>query len=110
MANWQRTLDLTPNFAECDDTDSDQIRGLAKFVAKKLRELKPFGTSENPHFLDGDREYLVEDFEALADDEYADVNAFNYVLVRLYDWGDAPLERPGKYLSLWKKACWIKTF
>ncbi|KVR21744.1 hypothetical protein WK13_34975 [Burkholderia ubonensis] len=110
MAEWQRTLNLTPNFEECEKDDPEQVRALAKHVAAKLRALTPFGTPEAPNFLDAHRDSIAEEFEALAEDEGADADDFDNVLGRLYDWGDAPVGPAGQSFFNQKKACWIKTF
>lgn len=102
MANWQRTLvlkDVWPKFRE----DELSVQEVAKVVSERLAELKPF----NVKHIDKQKEELVDEFEALSEDEDADTNNFDDVLERLYDWADTPLD--GNVLS-GKKVCWVATF
>ena len=100
MANWQRKLSLIDEWNK-HDTGEITIQALAKLVAERIRSLDKFGDEE----IDEQRDEIANDFEALAEDENADVNDFDYMLQSLYDWGDRSLD------DKWngKKVCWIAT-
>lgn len=102
MANWQRTLDLVPEWGKAQ---AEQITPsqLAKVVAERLAALEPFTTFD--HIEEGRLE-LISQFQMLGDDLDCDFTDFNEVFEDLYDWGDTALT-PGLG---GKKVCWIKTF
>jgi hypothetical protein len=104
MADWQRKLNIADLHANYR-AEKITVQQLAEGVAKRLRKLKPFGAFE-PEELDEERDDIVCEFEQLANDADADINAYNDVLERLYDWADTPLN------SAWppKKVCWVETF
>jgi hypothetical protein len=96
MANWQRTLSLR------DVWPSNDVRLIARTIAERLRALHPFGLFS----LDLDVAILADEFQAIGEDPEADVDDFDGVMERLYDWGDRPLDE--KWNG--KKVCWIETF
>ena len=97
MANWQRKLALK------DVWESEDVHLVAKMIAKRLREMKPFG---DDYDLDDEKDELADEFEGLSEDKSADTNDFDNVMSSLYDWADTPLD------DNWppKKACWVETF
>jgi hypothetical protein len=101
MANWQRTLDLLPEWSKALD-DELAVQQLAAVVATRLRALTPFSDED----IESKRIELAEEFEDLSKDESADGPEFDWLMNTLYDWGDTPLDP--KFNG--KKVCWIKTF
>lgn len=102
MAQWQSTLDLKDVWGQYDTADIS-IQELSKVISERLLKLKPISTQ----FVLQGRDDLVEDFDDLSHDEGADVDDFDDIMARLYDWGDIRLS--GDILS-GKKVCWIKTY
>lgn len=96
MADWQRTLDLTPEWGRALDEEIT-IEQMARVTADRLEALEPFG---GDGVLDYERTDLAEQFRAVSD-----VEDFDGAMEELYDWADTRLDDgfPGK------KACWVKT-
>lgn len=109
MVDWQRVLDLTPYYANCDPTVNLQIQVLAGIVAMRLHDIKRFKPWTMQIGLIEERKHeLVRDFMLLSKDPRTTKDDFNRVMVWLYQWGDQTLNNPpGELLP--KKVCWIKT-
>lgn len=103
MSDWQRKVDFSEATAKYD-LDEISIQELAKIVHEKLKGLKKFNDPD----IDYQLEDLIEEFEMIAEDEEEDdyflKEEFNYILNRLYDWGDTSLD--GKFGG--KKVCWVQ--
>lgn len=102
MANWQRTLNLLPEWKMRID-DEISLQDLSRVVAERLSAVKQLGISD----LDEQRDDLVHQFKEMSNDTSLTVDEFDEVLNELYDWGDTHID--GSILA-GKKACWIKTF
>jgi hypothetical protein len=101
MSDWQRKLDFS-SYTEKYDNGELSIQEFEKIVAEKLKALRDF----DDYDIDLTKEDLIFEFEDIAADEedgYGEQD-FNYVLDRLYDWGDTSLD--GKFGG--KKVCWIQ--
>lgn len=96
MALWLHRLKITVEWKQAENGELDP-QALAAAIVLKLQEL---GGTAN---IDDVLQEVVEEFEALAEDQDADFDDFDDVMSRLYDWGDTAL-RPGV------KRCWIATF
>lgn len=115
MADWQRKLELKDEWPKTRNGELS-VSQLADIVADRLEALEPFGDKELDRSLDYEREEIIEEFRALAED--ADVDDFDEVLERLYDWADTPMgggrgvNIPGVFSGILagKKACWVATF
>jgi hypothetical protein len=105
MALWQRELDLRPSYYDTDPDDPDQIRALARLVARKLRALQPFTGFVGCADIEIRRKSLIYEFTSVSKDKNADKDDFNRVMVWLYNWADQEIGRQ------WppKKVCWIIT-
>lgn len=95
MARWQHRLEIAEEWRQAENGELNP-QSMATVIAIKLRKLKG---AEVGQTLDE----VAEEFEALAEDQHADFDDFDAVMIRLYDWGDTAL-RPGV------KRCWIATF
>ena len=100
MADWQRTLNLQPEWEQALAKEIS-VQALAKVVADRLAKLEPFGDE----FIDTQRSNLVEEFTWLAEDPESEVEEFDELKSRLYDWADFPID------EAWptKRVCWVKT-
>ena len=96
MADWQRTLPLK------DVWPSRDPKQIAAAIAERLPKLRAF---DDP-VIDDERDMLVDGFKAIADNPSADVDDFDRVLERLYDWGDQRLDDDWNG----QKVCWVQTF
>jgi hypothetical protein len=105
MTKWQRELDLTPDYEQCDAEDEDQLRALASMVATKIRAIPVFTDVGSGH-INARMLTLAIDFEDLPKAPYVDKTDFNRLMVWLYQWGDTSLERGG-FTPV--KVCWIIT-
>lgn len=106
MADWQRTLNLLPEWRSAQDGEiTPQL--MAGVIASRLRQLESFG---DPTGLDYGREEIAERFDEFSSDPGADAEDFDEIMADLYDWADTPLNGHGGKVFSCKKACWIKTF
>lgn len=104
MANWQTKLDVRDLWKQHDDGEIT-VQQIATEMANRLEKLKW------PIDLTGiapGRDKFVEELQSLAEDEDADVDNFDDVLARLYDWADMPVT-PREDILGGRKACWIAT-
>lgn len=99
MSDWQRKLDFSA-YTEKYNKGELSIQEFAKIVVEKLKSLRKF----NDFGIDCAKDDLIFDFEGIAEDEAYGEDDFNYVINRLYDWGDTPLD--DKFGG--KKVCWIQ--
>ena len=99
MANWQRTLDLMPEWNMAKNNEMS-TQSLALVVADRLSCLRPLGGNIEQERLD-----IIGEFVDLSKDDSADNDDFDLIFERLYDWADTPLD------TNWngKKVCWVKT-
>lgn len=101
MAQWMRTLDLSDKW-ELANEGEIATHEMAGVVATRLKSLKPFSDVG----VDEERLEIADEFQDLSEDADADFDAFNFIMARLYDWGDTQLS--GGFFDA-KKVCWIKT-
>jgi hypothetical protein len=101
VANWQRELNLLPEWRECKDNKINSNQ-MAAIIADRLAELLPF----NRRGIDDVRQILIRRFRRLSKQRNLRVETFDEAMEQLYDWADTPLD------DHWngKKVCWIKTF
>lgn len=76
MAKWQRKIYLNPEWSATDSEDPKSIQKLAASIALKLKAVEPFGDDN----LDSERDELVEEFEALSQDDSVGTEEFDYRL------------------------------
>ena len=100
MANWIRTLDIRDAWKQANEHEIPVFK-LASVVADRLSKQAPI-PDEHAENL---RQELIDDFQALAEDECDSFEEFNYYMNDLYNWGDISLD--GKFNG--KKVCWIAT-
>lgn len=97
MSNWKNKLNLKDIWKAREESNIT-IQELGKQVAKRI-EHAPFYKK-----YEDDLEEIVYGFKDCGED----VEEFDYVLGRLYDWGDINLlTRLGQ---MQRKMCWISTF
>ena len=106
MADWQRTLNLLPEWKHAEDGTISTAK-MAGVISKRLLDLKPF--SGDDFGIDHERVVMAEAFEDLSADTESDTEDFNTLMSDLYDWSDTRLDDG---VGFWgaKKACWVKTF
>lgn len=80
MADWQRVLQLKPEWEQADNGDIP-IQSLAETVAVRLAELKPF----DDEYINEERDDIVAEFKDLAENEDATADDFDAIMSRLYD-------------------------
>ncbi len=102
MANWQRKLELQPEWEKVKN-DEISIQEMSSVIAKRLKALKPLPWD----FAEDKRLELVEEFEWLAESSDVDRDDFDNWLNDLYDWGDIHIDG-GVFNG--RKVCWINTF
>jgi hypothetical protein len=102
MAGWQRKLDLRDVWNKVD-TEELTVQELSTIVADRLEKLKAFDNEDN---LNYEKSEFIDEFRDLAKDSNLNIDDFDCVLDRLYDWGDTQLDN--KTLT-GKKVCWIAT-
>ena len=93
MANWLRTLDLTPDFEKAQN-EAIRPSEMAKIVRVRLLALTPIPDSG----LDELRKELATQFDDVEDD----TEDFDEAMDALYDWGDTAIDGG-------TNCCWIKT-
>lgn len=100
MAKWYFKIEIG-DLINNDDSNSALA---AKEIAIRLKAL---GVIHN-NMLEKEKQYLIEQFEDFSEsgDEDEDVEAFDYLLGELYDWGDSDF-RPG-FSGI--KCCWVNSF
>lgn len=103
MANWQRELNLLPEWTTALEPGGVSIQELSQLIADRLNALSAF--SDYPD-LEAVKEELVERFAGAALDETLTKEEFDYNMTDLYDWADTSLD--GKWNG--KKACWVRVF
>lgn len=97
MANWLNTIDIVTEYnAAVEDTNN--IPELAAAIANKLNALEPF---RDPR-IEEQRNFLIGDFEYLAEKCCDDADEFDFSFETLYEWADKS--------TCGGKVCWIKTF
>lgn len=101
MAQWQRTLNLDPEWTLAKDKVIT-IQALSGIVSERLKGLVPF----KEEHIENDREELVDKFKELYEqvEPEADADEFDELMDQLCDWADTKLD------SHWngKKVCWVK--
>lgn len=99
MAKWFRELNLTPEWgrAQSGDITSEEMAGV---ISKRLSAMRQYEDA----FIDEERLELADNFRDLSEGE--DVDDFNDIMDRLYDWGDAQIS--GEFFNA-VKTCWVKT-
>ena len=106
MADWQRTLNLLPEWRQAQDGTISTSK-MAGVISKRLLDLQPF--SGDDFGIDYEREVMAEAFEDLSIDTTGGTTEFDALMSDLYDWADTRLDDG---VGFWgaKKACWVKTF
>lgn len=103
MANWQRSLNLLPEWATVDEPGGITRQQMAKIIAERLRELAPFLARKD---VTEQRNTLADTFEGFSGDETLATEEFNFAMQELYEWGDISLD--GNWNGM--KVCWVRTF
>lgn len=98
MADWQRHLILSDLWRDPENAD---VKLAATEIARRLHELQKFDVKT----IDDEREGIEEEFRALAEDPNPNLDDINYIINRLYDWADTPLDTDWNG----KKVCWVET-
>lgn len=101
MANWLHTLKIKD---EWQSAKNDEIshHELARCISNKLQMIRN-KMSDHDFTLDE----LIDEFDGIAQDKEADVDEFDDVMQRLYDWGDQTLPPYNAWPH--NKMCWIAT-
>ena len=103
MARWQRTLKLQPEWDKAAE-DEITVNQLAGVIARRLKDLRPFGG--DLAYLDEARDEIVDEFDWLAKDADAGTDDFDNIMESLYDWADTRLDDDWNG----KKVCWVDRF
>lgn len=110
MANWKNKVDFSDLHREYNN-NTISIQELAHSVAIRLTvlhtQIKAKNIEEQVIHLDT-LQSIIDEFEGLATDEYADTDNYDTVLSSLYDWGDISLSSNPSFNG--DKLCWINTF
>lgn len=104
MANWQRTLNLLPEWKQAKE-GKITVSQLAGVIAERLASLEPFENDSDGLILNEHHDEIVDEFNYLARDPDTEASDFDCVMEMLYNWADTPLD------TSWngKKVCWVKT-
>lgn len=94
MAQWVHELNFK-DLWEAHDKELIKLPDMAKEVAKRIKNAPFYKKYED------DLEEIAEDFKHVEE-----VDEFDEILERLYDWADLSLD--GKLNG--RKMCWIRTF
>ena len=101
MANWKHSIDIHKEWQACED-GSLPIWELAKVLSAKLKKVEE---AENTvmNTFDWELADIREELDAFAEEQISDRNAFDDIIVRVYDWADTALS------NRWPpdKMCWI---
>lgn len=103
MADWQRKINLNPEWSQCKAGEIT-LQECARSIVVKLQAVAPF-SSTDCILIDAEREELIERFADIGAETDPDRYEFDGLMTDLYDWGDTALD------SKWngKKVCWIET-
>ena len=106
MTNWTHKLGLTDLHSKYQKDEITVIE-LGKGVAERLRKLCTRNILPIPESLLEEAEDIACEFEDLPED----IEEYDMVLERLYDWADTVLPHPENTpFSAIPKVCWINTF
>ena len=94
---WVRTLDIKEAWQASRD-EKISLQKLSEIIAKKLIK---FDTEDGLELG-----CVIEQFQALSEDEDPSVEDFDYAMEDLYNWADTSLD--GMFGS--KKNCWVELF
>ena len=100
MAQWQNRLNLV-DLWELAENKKITIPELGKKIAKRIKKLLEH-LRPSDKFLRMEAEEIADDFETVTED----VEEFDGIMGRLYDWADTSLD--GKVGG--KKVCWVRIF
>jgi hypothetical protein len=106
VANWQRTLNLTPQW-EMATEEGITTSHLARVISERLAELEAFDL-DNEDDINELRDDLVDDFKKFSEGGTDDQEEFNFLMAELYDWGDLQVGESTSFFNQ-KKVCWVKT-
>ncbi len=106
MTDWQRTLNLLPEWERAQDNEISPQQ-MAGVISKRLLDLEPF--SGDDFGIDHERVVMAEAFEDLSTGTEAGAEEFDALMSDLYDWADTRLD-DGVGLFGAKMACWVRTF
>jgi hypothetical protein len=87
MAQWVKRLSLLPEYEQAK-TGEVTVQQLAKVVSDRI---KAIGQYEDESIED-QRLELADNFLDLSEDDKADVEDFDDLMVNLYDWADTKLD------------------
>lgn len=104
MAKWQSRIDLADLWTRRYSDPSFTVAQLSAEVGKRVAASRNFVGLDR--VLIAERDEIADDFLALSRSATADVEEFDEILERLYDWADTKLD------DAWppKKVAWIATF
>ena len=97
MSKWVNRLDLR-DLWEKHNREELTTEQVAKETAKRIRKMPCYKKYKD------ELEYLIIDFEICGND----VEEFDSILARLYDWADISLPTPRGEMQ--RKMCWVATF
>ena len=95
MANWKYKIDVKDEWKRAKAGELKPCE-LAEIMANRLAPIVLL------EIADAEVEGIMQDFDAMREDESATFDDFDKILARLYDWGDQ-----GDFRN---KTCWIGTF
>jgi len=110
MANWNKTLDISEEFAQAKSGDITNVE-LSRIIVEKLSNISYdiFGQEELNEILNERLREIIEDFQDIVDNNREDVENIDAGLEELYDFGDRVVGY-SKYFSQTHKAMFVKTF
>ncbi len=101
MADWQRKLEIA-DLHNGYRAGTVSVSDLASGVADRLAKLSAFNNED----LDTERDEIVEEFRCLSKENDPNIDDYDEVLERLYNWADTPLSNDWNP----QKVCWVATF
>ena len=100
MSRWQRTLNLNDIWDKAKKREITP-QALALEISMRLKNIRPF----KEYYIEDEKLEIIEELDDFSLQEDVTFNDFDYIMNRLYDWGDTPLDN--KFGG--NKVCWIKT-
>lgn len=105
MANWQRTLNLLPEWKQAENKEIS-VQEMAKVVSQRLAMVTPF----DDYSIEEERRELIDEFTIISEINDGDdlIENFDSVMDQLYDWADQKVGNSESFFDR-KKVCWVKT-
>lgn len=101
MANWKHKLEIKDDWQKAQSGEITHNQ-MANVISEKCKALAPLIHDDE---LRSELGCIAEDFEHVSKNS-ADVEDFDDVMQRLYDWADSPVG----FGFCNEKLCWVATF